>query len=244
MTTQDATLDGYDWPTCLACGHNLWDTELDRYCCQPCEDGTRTRLKQLPALFAQLNQTAALIPGARKTSGAAPSGSRTAPLPLRLDVIDLVGPGGIATRLQAIEDSWRQALGRRIQPATDGVRIFASWRSNPARAVPGHVEFLVINLQRACEQYESIGQDIDDIRQLHATCTAIVEQKPKIGSVKIGVCPVSIDDGRCAEQLYASARSFKTVCQTCGTTWEGVHEWRQLRAAQQEALAELAGAAA
>jgi hypothetical protein len=236
----DTTDLDYVWPTCLACGKSLWDDELGRLVCRPCEDGTRTRLNQLPALFAKLNQTTALIPGSRKTSGAAPSGSRTPPLPLRLDVIDLTGPGGIATRLQAIEDSWRQALGRRIQPATDGIRVFASWRTNPARAVPGHVQFLVINLQRACEQYESIGQDIDEIRRLHAKCKALADGDRRPGQVPIGDCPVRTDDGLCATPLTAKASSHRVQCSVCGTRWETMGEWRDLRNAQEQTLDEAA----
>lgn len=240
----ETTLSDYDWPTCLACGRALWDDELGRYCCRPCEDGTRTRLNQLPTLFARLNQTAALIPGSRKTNGAAPTGSRTPPLPLRLDVLDLVGPGGIATRLQAIEDSWRTALGRRIAPASDGVRVFASWRTNPTRAVPGQVEFLVINLQRACETYESIGQDIDEIRRLHAKCKALVDGDRRPGQVPIGACPVRVEDGLCATPLTAKASSHRVHCTGCGTRWETMAEWRDLRAAQEQALAEAAGVTA
>ena len=236
MNAQDeTTLDEYEWPTCLACGRNLWDDELGRYCCRLCETATRTRLNQLPGLFARLNKTTALMPGSRKTGGSAPSGSRTPPLPLRLDVLSLIAPkGGVAEKLQNIEDAWRKALGRRI----------GTWAGSPTEAVPTHAQFLVINLEKACETYESIGQDIDNIRRLHSQCTAILEQKPRIGNVKIGICPTVLEGQHCGEQLYASGRSFKTACQTCGTVWEGEHEWRQLRAAQQEVLAELAGAAA
>jgi DNA-directed RNA polymerase subunit RPC12/RpoP len=239
----DSYEDSYVWPTCLACGRNLWDDELDRYACQPCEDGTRTRLQQLPNLFTHLNQTVALIPGARKTNGSTPTGSRTAPLPVRLDVLDLTGPGGIATRLQAIEDSWRKALGRRITAATDGIRVFASWRTNPTRAVPGHIDFLTINLRRACEVYESIGQDIDGIRKLHATCKAAADGERRSGKVPVGLCPTRTEDGVCATPLTATASSHRVRCNSCGSRWESMAEWRTLKAAQEQILAEAAVAA-
>lgn len=233
-------LTEYEWPTCAAGpttgphAHRLWDNELDRLVCWPCEERTAQRITELPHLFAQLNKTAMLMKGSSR-SGAPTSGSRTPPIPPRLDVLNLTGPSGIVARLRDIEDAWRKAFNRRIAP----------WAGSPAEAVPVHANFLAINLRRACETYESIGQDIDTIRRLHGECKAIVDQKPKTGRVKIGHCPVLTADGHlCAEQLYASARSFKTTCATCGTAWEGEQEWRNLREAQQQVLAELVGVAA
>jgi hypothetical protein len=242
-------LDEYEWPVCSAGPaegprrHRLWDDELNRLVCRPCEAKTSTRIAELPGLFEVLNRTASLMKGARNVGGSV-SGSRTAPIPPRLDVLAVVGPGGVAAELQAIEDAWRLALGRKIAPRTDGVRLFASWRSNPAAAVPEHANFLRINLQRACESYESIGQDIETLRKLHTRCKALVEQKPKTGNVKIGLCPELVDGERCFEQLHANTGSFKTACGKCGAVWEGETEWRKLRAAQQRALAEATGVAA
>lgn len=236
---QTTTLDSYEWPTCAAGpatgthSHHLWDNELDRLVCWPCEERTAQRLAELPTLFQQLNTTAMLMKGARGSSGPT-SGTRTAPIPPRLDVLNLIGPGGLATQLRDIEDAWRKAFGRRIAP----------WAGSPAQAVPVHAGFLAINLRRACETYQSIGQDINDLRRLHSQCKALIEHKPRTGQVKIGLCPALLEGRRCAQQLYANTRSFKTACETCGTSWEGEHEWRELRAAQQQANTELACAAA
>lgn len=241
------TPDSYEWPTCAAGpttgphAHRLWDTELDRLVCRPCEARTAKRITEIPRLFQQLNTTSALMRGARTTGTGGSSGTKTPPIPPRLEVLALVGPGGIATRLQAIEDSWRNALGWTLENHSDGVRVFASWRSDPARAVPAHAQFLTNNLLWACSSYESIGQDINEIRILHTRCTDIVDHKQKPGSVKIGHCPVLTGNQRCGEQLYASTRTFKTTCSTCGTVWEGAQEWRKLRSAQQQALTELVG---
>lgn len=231
--------DGYEWPTCSAGpddgprAHQLWADELGRQICRPCEDKTRIRLAELPALFRRLDTTAALMRGASRTGGGG-GGTKTPPIPPRLEVLSLVGPGGVAARLSAIEDSWRQTLGWTVAP----------WRGSPAQSVPLLVTFLLNNLPWAADSYESVGQDTDDLRRLHAECSAIVNDKPRYGNVKIGLCPVLIEDRRCGEQLYASARSYKTSCSTCLVRWEGDAEWRQLRAAQESMLAELAGVAA
>ncbi|MEU5772698.1 hypothetical protein ABZ819_05255 [Streptomyces venezuelae] len=190
---------------------------------------TATRIAELPALFRRLDTTAALMRGARRTGGGT-SGSKTPPIPPRLEVLALVGPGGVAARLSAIEDAWRQTLGWTIAP----------WCGSPAQAVPHQVEFLANNLLWACSSYEEVGQDIVELRKLHGECSAIVNDKPRHGSVKIGLCPVAIEGRLCAEQLHASARSFKTACPTCRSSWEGDQEWRELRAAQEAVAADQA----
>lgn len=230
-------LTDYEWPACTACGKDLWvdEAEAGRQACRPCEARTAQRLAELPTLFAQLNTTATLMRGPRRT-GTATTGSKEPPIPPRLEVLALTGPGGVATELQAIEDAWRLAFGRKIEPRSDGVRMFASWRIHPATAVPEHVNFLRINLERACERYESIGQDIDDIRRLHAEATAALSTERRPGHVQIGPCPVQLEDGLCRMLLTATVASSFVRCPNCQTEWDGYAAWRQLRLAQQGVL--------
>lgn len=227
-------LDDYLWPVCVTpnCKRRLWVAEAGRWACRPCEDRAAQWIAELPVLFRQLDTTAMLMKGSSRVSG--PSGSKTPPIPPRIDVLNLVGPGGIAARLRDIEDAWRAVLGWTVAP----------WRGSPAEAIPQHASFLANNLLWACSSYEPVGQDIDDLRRLHGEVKAAAERKPKFGNVKIGLCPVRLDDGPCGEQLYASARSFKTACVSCGSAWKGEDEWRQLVAGQQRVLAEAAGVAA
>lgn len=224
------TLDEYSWPTCSPCGRELWVAEAGRLACRPCEESTATRITELPALFRQLDTTAALMRGARRQGGGS-SGSKTPPIPPRLEVLALVGPGGVAARLRDIEDSWRSALGWTVAP----------WRGSPAQAVPQHVTFLANNLLWACSDYESVGQDIDDLRRLHGECAALVNDERKTGRVQIGACPARYDDDSlCGQPLTATAASHRVRCTACGSRWETLGEWRELRAAQEAVLAELA----
>ncbi len=226
---------GYEWPTCVTprCGRQLWADELDRWACRPCCDVTLTRIAELPALFRQLDTTATLMRGARRPGGGG-SGSKTPPIPPRLEVLALVGPGGVAARLSAIEDAWRKTLGWTVAP----------WRGSPAQAMPQLVAFLANNLLWACGSYESVGQDIDDLRRLHGEMRAIVDDERRPGRVQIGNCPVRLDDGPCWTPLTASAASHRVRCGGCGMRWETIGEWRELRAAQDAVLAEAAGVAA
>lgn len=225
--------DTYQWPTCTACHRNLWTDETTRWACRPCQNKTSQRLGELPALFARINSTAALMRGARRP-GANTSGSRVPPIPPRLEVLSLAATGGVATRLQAIEDSWRQTLGFTVTP----------WRGNPGESIPWQVHFLTNNLPWACERYEAVGQDVEEIRRLHAECAAVLDPDRRPGRVKIGLCPVVLETGRCGQQLTASADSHRVRCRACGTEWPDLAAWRELRREQETALADGEGIAA
>lgn len=232
--------DGYSWPTCAAGpddgprSHRLWAEELDRLVCRPCEDKAAKWLTELPALFGRLNTTGALMRGASRGGGTT-SGSKTPPIPPRLEVLSLVGPGGIAARLRDIEDAWRTALGWTVAP----------WRGSPAQAVPEHIKFLTNNLPWACDAYDSVGQDVDELRRLHAECTAADLNERRPGRVAIGRCPARFDDGAlCGADLFASAASHRVRCGNCGSRWETLNDWRLLRQAQETVLATDAGVAA
>lgn len=243
--TSPQTADDYEWPTCTACGNQLWHTEAGRHACRLCEQRTATRLRELPDLYANLNQTALLMRGTT-TSNTPTSGSRTPPIPPRLDVLNLTAPGGATRRLQDIEDAWRTALGWKHEPRTDAtnLRTFAPWRSNPAADFQRHATFLTNNLGWACERYDSIAQDIEELRRLHAAITAALTGQPRPGRVPVGFCPTPNPDGKpCGTDLTASTTSPRIQCPTCGTRWTSPDDWRQLRDAQQTALANMETAA-
>lgn len=266
MHDLDVPADDYVWPTCVACGRDLWEIELDRRACRPCEERTAKRITELPGLYRQLDTTAALMKGGRRQT-AGSSGTRTAPIPARVDVLAMIGPGGIAARLQSIEDSWRQALGwptppataprtvypvwrdtdgaRRVGEAVHGDRVYPYWRlGHAAEAVPRTVTFLANNLLWACSSYDSVADDIEELRRLHGECMALVADERRPGRVQIGNCPVLVGDEVCWQPLTARADSHRVHCGTCGGRWETLGEWRDLRAAQERVLAEAAGAAA
>ena len=79
---------------CIVCRRDLWDDELDRYLCRICTGRIADDLAAIagPAgLYAQLDHH--LAPGSGN-GGPAVSGSRTAPLPLRLDVLNAMTQAG------------------------------------------------------------------------------------------------------------------------------------------------------
>ncbi|MEU7737934.1 hypothetical protein AB0B51_33540 [Streptomyces griseus] len=228
--------DDYQWPVCVTprCNRQLWVAEAGRYACRPCEEQTAKQLTELGQLFRRLNETSTLMRGARRAGGAT-SGSRTPPIPPRLEVLALTAAGGVATRLRDIEDSWRKALGWTVAP----------WRGSPTQAVPEHLKFLTNNLPWAVSSYESVGQDIDDLRKLHAECVAVAANEHRPGRVNIGRCPTRGDDGSlCRADLTATATSHRVHCGACGARWETLGEWKHLREQQDAVLREDAGLAA
>src|SRR4051812_34832490 len=204
--------------------------------------------------------------GAARPGGGS-SGSKTPPIPPRLEVLALVGPGGVAARLSAIEDSWRQALGwptpppiaaRSVYPVwrdedgaqhvgevVHGERVYPYWRTSHAvHAVPGHATFLANNLLWACDSYESVADDIEELRRLHREMKALVDDERRPGRVQIGNCPTVVEGRPCWTPLTARADSHRIGCPACGARWETLGEWRDLRAGQERVLAEAAGVAA
>lgn len=218
-------IDDYERPICVTpnCKRRLWISEAGRWACRPCQDITLERLTALPGFFVRLDTTAALVRGARKPGGSM-SGSKVPPIPPRIEVLALIAPGagGIAARLRDIEDAWRKVLGWTIAP----------WRGSPAEAIPAHVRFLVNNLPWACEMYDSVGQDIEEVRRLHADCKAAISGERRPGKVKTGLCPTQLEDGPCGEQLTATTAKFSIRCNACGSCWDGEDDWRALRRAQ------------
>ncbi|MFE3124488.1 hypothetical protein ACFXHD_13830 [Streptomyces hydrogenans] len=226
-TTPDAA--DYEWPSCTnpRCGRALWPEEAHRQVCRPCEQTAHDQLGELPALFVRLSTTAALL---RRVGnrGVGSSSSDAPPIPGRLEVMDLTGPGGAADRLRTIEDTWRRALGRQS----------AARAGSPTAAVPIHVTFLRINLQRACDTHEGVAQDLDAIRRLHRECTAAVSSGPRPARVGIGICPTRDAEGSpCGEPLAASSAHHRVHCPRCGARWDGMADWRDLRRAQDDVAA-------
>jgi hypothetical protein len=152
-----------------------------------------------------------------------PTGSKVPPIPANAEVLSLAAVGGVVTRLQGIEDAWRKELGWTVAP----------WRGNAGQTVPKLIEFLANNLPWACERYEPVGHDVEEIRRLHSDCTAALSPDPKPGRVRIGPCPEVFDSGPCGAQLTATVASPKVRCPQCRTEWPDMGAWRELRRAQE-----------
>lgn len=112
-------LDDATAPACSICHNGLYENERGHQACRPCTDRVDRDLRALAGadgLYARL--TGSLHPGS-SSGGPVVSGSRTAPLPVRLEPLSLAARGGVVTILQTWLIDWHDLLGYR-HPRWDG----------------------------------------------------------------------------------------------------------------------------
>lgn len=196
---------------CTFCARHLFQNELHRYACYPCEDRAKAHLAEMPQLYTDLDEL--LVPGRGGASGGKISVSKTAPIPAAMQPLNLRATGGMVTLLQDVEDSWRKALGRTK-------RTFAG---STEQALGIVVNFLQINLMRACEEYAEIADDLDAISNVYWQAKNTVE-----GTVprRIPVtCRLLYGDGsECGARMLMDINKTSAKCGECGTRW-GREEW-------------------
>lgn len=207
---------------CSNCARLLFADELDRYACRICEQRASKQLSELPALYDELGDL--LTPGSGTSdAGGRVKTSKSAPLPVALQPLSLRAPGGIVAGLQAIEDNWRAALGWTMAPRSDGIRVFAPWRTNPQAAIPEHARFIINNLLWACASYQEVPYDLDVISDLYWQAkNTITGSRPRLIHVR---CRALYDDGgECGEKMTVDINKTSARCPVCVTRW-GREEW-------------------
>jgi hypothetical protein len=143
-----------------------------------------------------------LMPNAGATGR---SGTRvTAPAPIRLDVVSLLGRGGIADVLGGWEREWCEWHVGDPTPAerTDGEHL-AVLVDEPARCEA----WLAERLRWACRRHPAVDEFAADIEQLHADTRAALGTR---GPVTLGRCRA------CAGRLVADDQLAGTArCERC-----------------------------
>ncbi|MFF7022988.1 hypothetical protein ACFY97_18545 [Streptomyces klenkii] len=132
-------------------------------------DGCRRRLDhdltELPTLYRQLAD--ALEPG--RAGGDGRTSSRTAPLPVNLDALDLRAPGsGIEGTLTSWERDVRDLLGWSPPP----------FRGSVEQQVDGAASLLCGNLTWICDEHPAVGDFAREIREVagHARALTVGER--------------------------------------------------------------------
>jgi hypothetical protein len=152
-------------------------------------------------MFKRLDTTAALMKG--RGAPAIGGGTREAPAPLRIAILNQTGPGGVVTLLQDIEDGWRKGLG---------------WSMGAKRHhsdIGGAGAFLLNNLPWACEKYPEIAADLTTIASIHGTLTSL--ETGERGPRKFAAY-CNTDD--CDGQLRITLWTPRATCPTCGTNYD------------------------
>lgn len=208
---------------CSCCSRLLFADELERFACRICEQRASQQVTELPSLYEQLGDMLTPGSGGSDTSERVRT-SKTPPLPVALQPLNLRAAGGIATKLQAIEDDWRAALGWTQGPRHDGHRWIASWRTkSPTYAVAGHAEFISNNLLWAVGSYPEVAYDIDVISDLYWQAkNTLAGKRVRLIYVR---CRALYEDGtECGSQMAVDINKTSARCPSCATRW-GREEW-------------------
>ncbi|MGA5869289.1 hypothetical protein [Streptomyces cinereoruber] len=184
-----------DLPACLRCTRDLRDHEIGRYLCGPCEDQVARALTEIPALYARLADH--LHRGS--SNGPAVSGSKTAPVPLRLDVLDLqMEKGPVLGVLQGWVRDW-EFYGHAELHETDTLQ----------ERVAGACRTLRYNLRWAATHHPAIDECADELLAAHRTLARTVTGERPARHVTV-TCP-------CAQPLRITLDTRGITCPSCGT---------------------------
>jgi len=157
-------------PRCTCCGSLLFADELGRQACLRCQQRADANLAALPGpdgLYARLR--GALVPG-RGSGGPAVSGSRTAPIPARLEPLSLSARGGVVTILQTWQADWHDHLGF----------THPRWTGGLQEQCDQTVAALRNNLPWAASSHPAFEEFYAEVRQITAACRGqITGERPE-----------------------------------------------------------------
>lgn len=193
-----------DSPHCTSCRRRLRPEETGWYGCGICITATDAQLAELPTLYAQLPD--ALHPGAGSDASRV-SGSRSAPLPLRLEPLSLSARGGIVTILQDWLITWHEHLGWN----------HPRWQGDLQQQCNQVVRNLRTNLAWAAAEFDAFADFADEVRHQVAACRAVVTGERPGRAVTLA-CP-------CGQRLSITLDTPGRRCNGCGTQYG----WTELR---------------
>jgi len=188
-------------PVCTICHGNLYENELGHQACRPCTDRVDLNLRALAGpdgLYARL--TRSLRPGS-SSGGPVVSGSRTAPLPVRLEPLSLAARGGVVTILQTWLVDWHETLGYR----------HPRWEGDLQQQCDQAVKRLRVLLPWAAEAHGAFDEFFREVAQLRRQCeTATGGEKPPR---RIGV------QCSCGHTLRVTLDTAGIRCPACSTQY-------------------------
>jgi hypothetical protein len=152
-------LDDAPAPACTICRRPLWQDELG-YACRLCTQSIDRDLAALAGsdgLYARLGLV--LAPG-RGSGGPVVSGSRTAPLPVRLGPLSLQSRGGVVTVLQTWLVDFHERLGYR----------HPRWEGDLQGQLDQAVKRLRTLLPWAAEQHPAVDEFAREVAQARRQC--------------------------------------------------------------------------
>lgn len=202
---------------CLSCER---ETPAGEYLCQPCTTRLARQLTDLPALYEALG--AYLRPSSQVSTAVGSScPAPDAPLPVREDALDLIGPGGIVT---ALED-WRFELCQDAE---------IRWPS-PFGDYTGRLRRVVSSLRGQLPyisgHWPAAGDFADAVRIMHSSARSVVA--PRERPLRAGTCTANVEGGQCGAVLLA-VPGEEVKCRWCKTEYPA-QSWLDLAASMDRA---------
>jgi len=196
------TLEDYTWPACVACGRQLFESELGRVGCRLCQERVDQALRQLPGpdgLYARL--ATRLAPG-RSGDGVVVSSSRTAPLPLRLEPLSLMARGGVVTVLQDWLVDWHDHFD--WNPPR--------WQGDLQQQCDQVVHALRVNLEGAASSHPAFGDFVNEVTALVRQCERQITGERKERPIAVA-CP-------CGTVLRVTVSTPGARCRGCDAQYD------------------------
>ncbi|MFD6113631.1 hypothetical protein ACFWG0_26460 [Streptomyces yangpuensis] len=186
---------------CCICTTALWDDETGRLICRPCERRIAEDLAALAGpggLYARL--CLRIHPSSNGSSGPAVSGTRGAPIPANLQVLNLVANGGIVSALESWVEDWASyglaevGVGGRLQYRID--RAVATLR---------------LNLPQAAYRHPALEECAREVWSIRRQCEALIA-----GAKPPRKVPVQCGSNGCDGILKVSIDTPGETCRACG----------------------------
>jgi len=187
----------------------------ERSVCESCWDFALTKLKAFPDKYFELEKE--LLPS--KGYGEKVGGSKTPPIPVRLETLDL-RTGGISKPITAHE--------LKIRVVREHTRI--TFRGEEINKIKMTVKYITGQSEWIFEHYQELDNLTKDINNISNRISSVLGYKSDL--VSIGTCPAQDDKGEvCGAKLLVDPKTLTNFndikCRACGTSWDSA-KWRLL----------------
>jgi hypothetical protein len=186
----------------------------ERTICESCWHFAVEQLKVFPKRYHELEDE--LLPS-NGAQGERVSGSKTPPLPLRIETLHL-RTGGISTPLIKHEIEMRKTRQE--------TRI--TWRGEEINRITMTCEYHIKREQWSFTEYGDVADLATTIISISNKINFVLGHKSE--DIVIGSCPTIDEDGKpCNAKLKVNPqmRTTTITCRVCDTTWDST-QWRLL----------------
>lgn len=199
--------------TCLLCDEH---DDTGGALCPGCTKATRVRLEALPVLYRALAPL--LTPSVSVGQGRSGKGG-PAPIPVTLDILDIRGPGGMASLLESWVDAVRHERGRPEQPHT----------GSPEGRVDRAVGALLGHLPWIAVSWSEAGDFAKEVKELARSVSTMIRPPDTQRGTRIGNCPaIDLSGALCGAVLRLAPGEKAVRCEWCGNRYPPF-VWAQLK---------------